>query len=254
MNDFFYSNLKEGQGMKLIICKDYDEASLKASEIVINQIKNKPNSVIGLATGSTPVGLYKKLIEAFNNGEISFKQVSTFNLDEYLGISHDHPESYHAFMRENLFKYVDILEKNIHIPCSDLKNADENVLKYTKALQKVQVDIQLLGIGTNGHIGFNEPGSSFDNETFAVALTEQTRHDNLRFFNSIEEVPTHAVTMGIKTIYRSKKIILMATGLTKADAIYGMLKGPITPDLPASALRNHPDLVVIIDELAASKL
>jgi len=240
--------------MKLVICKDYDEASLKASEIVINQIKNKPNSVIGLATGSTPVGLYKKLIEGFKNGEISFKQVTTFNLDEYLGISHNHPESYHAFMRDNLFKDVDIQEKNIHIPSSDLKNAEKNALNYTKALQKVQVDIQLLGIGTNGHIGFNEPGSSFDNETFAIALTEQTRHDNLRFFNTIEEVPTHAVTMGIKTIYRSKKIILMATGLTKADAIYGMLKGPITPDLPASALRNHPDLVVIIDELAASKL
>ena len=240
--------------MELIICKNYEEVSQKASEILIEQLIRKPNSILGLATGSTPVGLYNKLIEAYKRGQVSFKNVITFNLDEYLELDRRHPESYFSFMHKNLFNHIDINEDNIHLPNNNIKTLEGDIKTYNDLLKLHQVDVQVLGIGSNGHIGFNEPGSPFENETFATKLTEQTRNDNLRFFNHIDEVPRSAVTMGIGTIMRSKKIVLIATGLNKADAIFKMLKGPITTALPASALRNHPNLAVIVDELAAKNL
>lgn len=240
--------------MQLIICKDYEEVSHKASEIVIKQLQANPKSILGLATGSTPIGLYKDLIKAYKEGKISFKEVKSYNLDEYLGIDRSHPESYYSFMHTNLFNHVDMKEENSHLPKNNLLTVEHDIKAYNQALQKDKIDIQILGIGTNGHIGFNEPGSPFENETFAVDLTEQTRQDNLRFFNNLDEVPKRAVTMGIKTILRSKKIILMATGKNKANAIYQMMKGPVTTKLPASALQKHPDVVVIVDQAAASLL
>lgn len=240
--------------MQLIICEDSEEASLKASEIVIQQLQKKPKTVLGLATGSTPIGLYNKLIDAYKKGKISFKDVVSYNLDEYLGIDRNHKESYYQFMHTHLFDHIDIKKENTHLPNNTLPT-DEHVIKaYNEALGKTKIDIQILGIGANGHIGFNEPGSPFENETFAVDLTEQTRRDNLRFFNHIDEVPKRAVTMGIKTILKSKKIILMATGKNKAEAVYKMIKGPVTTELPASALQKHPDVVVILDRAAACLL
>lgn len=240
--------------MQLIILKDYEEVSQKASEIVIEQIKKNPKSILGLATGSTPLGLYQNLVKAYQKHEISFKEIKTYNLDEYLGILRSHPQSYYTFMHENLFDHIDIKEENVHVPNNNLETVNDDILAFTEALHHDIVDIQILGIGTNGHIGFNEPGSPFENETFEVKLTETTRQDNLRFFNHLDEVPKRAVTMGIKTILNSKKIIIMATGKGKADAIAKMIKGPITTEVPASALQMHPNVIVIIDRDAASKL
>lgn len=240
--------------MQLIICEDSDEASLKASEMVIEQLQKHRQSTLGLATGSTPLGLYKNLISAYKKGIITFKDVVSYNLDEYLGMDRHHKESYYQFMHTHLFDHIDIKKENTHLPNNNLATVEQDIKAYNEALLRTQIDLQILGIGGNGHIGFNEPGSPFENETFAVDLTEQTRRDNLRFFNHIDEVPKRAVTMGIKTILRSKKIILIATGKNKADAIYKMVKGPVTPSLPASALQEHPDVVVILDKEAASLL
>lgn len=240
--------------MQVIICRDYQETSHKASQLVIDLLKRKPKSILGLATGSTPIGLYEDLVKAYQNGEISFKDVITYNLDEYLGLNRSHPESYYSFMHRNLINYIDINEDNVHLPNNSPDTVEADTQAYTELLKKHHPDIQILGIGANGHIGFNEPGSPFENETFMVDLTEQTRLDNLRFFNHIDEVPKRAVTMGIKTIMRSKQIIIIATGLSKADAVLKMIKGPVTVDVPASILQRHPNVVVILDDLAASKL
>ncbi len=240
--------------MKIIVCKNHEEVSLKASELVINQLKSKANSVLGLATGSTPIRLYELLVDAYQKKEISFKDVVSFNLDEYIGIDRLHPQSYYQFMQRNLFGLVDIKKENIHIPNNEVKNNEEIAKLYIEELSKQQIDLQILGLGTNGHIGFNEPGTPFGNQAFVVELNEQTRKDNMRFFDSLEEVPKHAVTMGIKDIMQSKQIILMASGAEKAEAVYKMIRGEVCKKLPASVLQLHPNVVVIIDELAASKL
>ena len=234
--------------MKVIVVKNYDEMSKKAAEIFIEQLKNKPNSILGLATGGSPVGTYKELIKAYNNGEISFKDVKTYNLDEYCGIDINHPQSYYYFMHDNLFNHVDIKEENVHIPSARGENIAKQCADYNEALHSVEIDIQLLGIGSNGHIAFNEPGTSFDQETFIVELTEKTRQDNKRFFNSIDEVPTHAMTMGIKNIMQAKSIVMLISGASKKETVEKLLKGPITESFPASILHNHPDVTVIIDE------
>lgn len=240
--------------MKIIKCKDYNEVSQKASEILVEQLKQKSKSVLGLATGSTPIGLYQKLIEAYEKKEISFKDVISYNLDEYIGIDRNHPQSYYQYMYTNLFSKVDMKDEHIHIPNNDISKIDEQAEAYNKDLKKHAIDVQVLGIGSNGHIGFNEPGTPFGNETFIVELDEQTRKDNMRFFNSIDEVPKYAITMGIKNIMRSKQIILLASGKEKADAIYKMINGEVTEDLPASILQLHPNVVVIVDEKAGSKI
>lgn len=240
--------------MKIIICKNYDEVSKKAASIVLKEMKKKPDLNIGLATGSSPIGLYKNLIEAYKKNKISFKDVTSYNLDEYIGIDRGHPQSYYSFMHENLFKHIDIQDENIHVPENDSSRIDELAADYNKKLHEHQLDIQILGIGSNGHIGFNEPGTPLGNETFIVSLDEQTRIDNSRFFNSIDEVPKYAITMGIKNIMYSKKIVLIAAGKEKAKAVYKMIRGKVTKSFPASILQLHPDCTVILDEASAAKL
>ncbi len=240
--------------MQVIKCKDYEEASKVASEIFIEAIKQNPSITLGLATGSTPIGTYKNLIKAYNEGKISFKDVKTYNLDEYVGLPLEHPETYYNFMHTNLFDHVDILEENVHVPFADKNNMEESCKKYSEMLNNTTVNIQLLGIGANGHIGFNEPGTSFDQETFIIELTQKTREDNKRFFNSIDEVPTHAITMGIKNIMNAEKVVLVATGENKKEAVKKLLSKEITTSFPASVLHNHKDVIIIIDEAAAKLL
>ena len=238
--------------MKIIVVKDYEEMSQKCADIFIEQLKKKPNSILGLATGGSPVGAYKKIVEAYNKGEIDFKNVKTYNLDEYCGISILHPQSYYYFMHDNLFNHVDIVEDNVHLPSASGENFDKQCEAYNDMLHQVEIDIQLLGIGSNGHIAFNEPGTPFELETHVVELTDKTRQDNKRFFNSIDEVPTHAMTMGIKNIMQAKSIVMLISGKNKAETVKNLLTGPITEQFPASILNKHSDVTVIIDEDAYS--
>ncbi|NLM32791.1 MAG: glucosamine-6-phosphate deaminase [Acholeplasmataceae bacterium] len=240
--------------MKVIKVKDYNELSKVACEIFVEEIKKNPSLTLGLATGSTPIGLYQNLIKEYEKGNISFKDVKTFNLDEYCGLERSHPQSYYTFMHENLFSKIDINLDNVHLPRTDGTDLEKLANEYNELLLQNQIDLQVLGIGSNGHIGFNEPGTSFDQETFVVELTQKTREDNKRFFNSIDEVPTHAITMGIKNILAAKKIVLLASGKAKAEAIYKTVKEQPTPDVPASALQLHPDVTIIVDEEAGALL
>jgi len=240
--------------MQIIICKNYEEVSKKAAAMIVKEMIVKPDLILGLATGSSPIGLYENLIEAYDDELISFKDIKTFNLDEYIGIDRSHPESYYSFMNEHLFKHIDIRQENINIPNNDITKIDTLAKEYNDLLFGNQRDIQILGIGSNGHIGFNEPGSSLSNQTFIVELDEQTRMDNSRFFGSFEEVPKYAITMGIKNIMYSRKIVLIASGKHKANAVYNMAFGDIDTKVPASILQLHPDCKVIIDEDAASLL
>lgn len=233
--------------MNLVICEDYDSASKFVADIIGDSIKLNPNITLGLATGSTPIKVYEYLINKYNDEEISFENVKTFNLDEYIGLPITHPESYYSFMHRNLFDHINISEENIHIPSNNIKKCDE----YNSLLNENKIDLQLLGIGSNGHIGFNEPGTPFDQETFIVSLTAKTREDNKRFFNNIDEVPTKAITMGIKNILDSKRIILMATGENKALAVERLFKGGIDESFPASSLKKHNDVTIVVDKEAA---
>lgn len=238
--------------MKVIKVKNYEELSKVASDIFVEQIKNNSNSTLGLATGSSPIGMYQNLIKEYNAGNISFENIRTFNLDEYCGLPSNHSQSYYTFMHENLFSKVDIKEENIHLPKAEGDDLEKLANDYNELLSKNNIDLQVLGIGSNGHIGFNEPNTPFDQETFVVKLAEKTRQDNKRFFNSIDEVPTHAITMGIKNIMAAKKIVLLASGKGKAEAIYNLVKGPKTPSFPASVLQDHPNVTIIVDEEASS--
>lgn len=240
--------------MQIYIVKDYEEVSKKAASFIIKEMIVKPDLILGLATGSSPLGLYQNLIEAYQKDLITFDQVKTFNLDEYIGIDRNHPQSYYSFMNEHLFKHVNIKPQNINIPDNDSSRIDELAKEYNDRLFGNQRDIQIMGIGVNGHIGFNEPGSSLSNMTFIVELDEQTRKDNSRFFDCLDDVPKYAITMGIKNIMYSKKIILIASGKHKAEAVYQMAYSDIDTKVPASILQLHPDCKVILDEDAASLL
>ena len=236
--------------MKISVCENYDERSNKAFEVIKEQVVAKPDSVLGLATGSSPVGMYKDMIKDHKENGTSYKDVVTYNLDEYVGIDRNDPQSYYTFMNENLFSGIDIDPKNTHVPYGNTK---EDCEKYEDSVNGV--DIQVLGIGQNGHIGFNEPGTPFDEPTHIVDLTENTREANARFFdNDINKVPAQAITQGIGTIMKAKKILLVANGANKADAVKAMIEGPVSVECPASVLQNHPDVVVVIDKEAASKL
>ncbi len=238
--------------MEVIICKDYDEASAKAYEVMKEVISAKDDATLGLATGSTPIGLYKNMIKDHKENGVSYAKCHSFNLDEYVGIDRNHEQSYYTFMHENLFNHIDIKEENINLPYGDDQAACD---AYEKAMDGYKIDIQVLGIGANGHIGFNEPGTSFDSLTHIVDLQEKTISDNARFFNNdMNLVPKKAITMGIATIMKAKKVLLIATGANKADAVYGLVKGEVTESLPASILQRHPDVVVVVDEAAASKI
>lgn len=240
--------------MKIIKVKDYKELSVEASKIIANLLKEKNDAVLGLATGSTPIGLYQNLIKLYQNNEISFEHVKSFNLDEYCGLPKNHKESYYTFMHRNLFDHVDMKEENINIPSSEGDDLEALCKQYNDLLNSTSIDLQVLGIGSNGHIGFNEPGTSFEQETFIIELAEKTRQDNARFFNSIDEVPTHSITMGIKNIMQAKQILLLASGKGKAEAIKKLVEGEITENFPASVLKKHSDVIVIIDEEAAALL
>lgn len=240
--------------MKIIRVKDYEELSKMAAEIVADRVRNKPDACLGLATGSTPLGMYQNLIEMYQKGEISFKDVKTYNLDEYCGLEKTHPQSYFTYMHKKFFDHIDISENNINLPEGDTDNHEEACMRYNEQLNNDQIDLQILGIGGNGHIGFNEPGTPFAQETFVVKLAEKTRNDNKRFFNSIDEVPEFAITMGIKNILQAKEILLLASGKGKAEAIKKLVEGEMTVDFPASALKEHANVTVIIDEEAASLL
>jgi glucosamine-6-phosphate deaminase len=238
--------------MKIIRVKDFTELSLEGTKIVGELIKNNPQATLGLATGFSPVGLYQNLVKMVQNKEISFKEIKTYNLDEYCELPKSHPESYYSFMHRNLFSHVDIKEENVHIPSSEGQDMQKNCDDYNELLHRATIGLQLLGIGGNGHIGFNEPGTPFDKETFVVKLTERTRQDNKMFFKEEEEVPHYAITMGIKNIMQAKKILMLISGKGKAEAVKRLLSGEITPDFPASILHKHPDVTIVIDEPAAA--
>jgi glucosamine-6-phosphate deaminase len=241
--------------MEIIICKDSNEVAQCAASIITNVIRLKPTSVLGLATGSTPVKLYKELIHRYEAGEVSFKKVVTFNLDEYVGIPSTNSQSYRYFMNTNLFKHIDIKITNTHLPDGNAKDPMKEGPAYERKIKKAKgVDLQVLGIGANGHVGFNEPTSSIGSRTRIKALTEQTIRDNSRFFGEGEHQPQLAITMGIQTILEAKRVILLATGASKAKAIATAAEGPMSAMCPASALQLHPHATFIIDEEAASQL
>ncbi len=240
--------------MKVIVVKDYEEMSLKAFEVMSEVVKNKPNAVLGLATGSTPIGLYKNMIKDHKENGTSYKNIKTVNLDEYAGLDYSSDQSYVYFMRSNLFDHIDIDLKNTNIENGKATDRQAECDRYNKLLEEMQQDIQVLGIGSNGHIAFNEPGTPFGSVTHIVDLAESTIKDNSRMFASIDEVPRQAFTMGLKNIMNAKKVLILANGANKAKAVYGLVKGEVTENLPASVLQLHPDCVVIADESAASLL
>ncbi len=239
--------------MKIRHAKDYDDMSRKAANIISAQIILKPCSVLGLATGSTPIGAYRQLIEWYEKDDVDFSEVITYNLDEYRGLSHDNPQSYHYFMRENLFDHVNIDLANTHVPDGSNLDADEACSTYDAMVSAAGgIDLQLLGIGNNGHIGFNEPDDVFSKGTHCVDLTESTIKANSRLFDRIEDVPRQAYTMGVQNIMHARSILVIANGEAKAQAVYDMCYGPVTPRVPASILQLHSNCTVIADEAALS--
>jgi glucosamine-6-phosphate isomerase len=241
--------------VEIIKVKDYEEMSEKAANIVIEHMKSLKRPVIGFATGSTPIGLYNCLVKKYQQKEVSFKNATTFNLDEYVGLPKENKNSYHYYMHENLFQHIDIQPENVHIPNGMAEDLEQECMTYDRLISKNKIDIQILGLGLNGHIGFNEPGTSFKSRTHIVKLDQSTRKANARFFQSIDEVPTKAITMGIETIMESKKILLLVSGKKKADALARLLgNSDISEEFPASILRQHNDVTVIADEEALKKI
>jgi glucosamine-6-phosphate deaminase len=241
--------------MRIIVVDNYEEMSKRAALTIASQVTLKPNSILGLATGDTPLGMYRELIKLYNKSEVDFREVRTFNLDEYYGLKREDPQSYYSYMINNLFNHINIKRENINVPSGMAKDVSEVCKEYENKIKEAGgIDMQVLGIGGNGHIGFNEPDVNFEAETHLVNLDEQTIEANSRFFHSIKDVPVKAISMGIKTIMSSKKIILLANGISKAEAIEKALKGKINPSIPASILQLHNDVTVIIDKEAASGL
>lgn len=241
--------------MKVFISANYDEMSEAAARVIIEQLKAKPTSVLGLATGTTPIGLYKNLVSAYKAGTISFAQAQSFNLDEYRGLSGDHNQSYRYFMQQNLFDHVDIQGARTHVPDGSLSDAAAACTAYENAIEEAGgIDLQLLGLGHNGHIGFNEPSDSFPVETHCVTLTESTINANSRLFNSADEVPREAYTMGIGTIMKARKVLMVASGTDKAQIVHDVVSGPVVPQVPASILQLHPDVTIVVDADAGALL
>ena len=242
--------------MKIIRAKDYQDMSHKAANIIAAQVTLKPNCVLGLATGGTPVGAYADLVERYNKGDLDFSEVTTVNLDEYRGLPKEHPESYWSFMHRNLFDHVNVPAESIHLPDGTNPDAEDACKQYNEVIHSVGgIDLQLLGLGHNGHIGFNEPGDAFELETHCVDLTAATIEANKRFFDGNEDlVPKQAYTMGIKTIMQARKVLVVVNGKGKAEAVKAMITGPVTPACPGSILQLHPDCTVVADEEALSLL
>jgi glucosamine-6-phosphate deaminase len=241
--------------MKVIVTKNYDELSKVAAKEMAEIVKNNPSAILGLATGGSPIGMYKELIRMNKDGAIDFSKVTTVNLDEYVGLSGEHPQSYRYFMNDNLFNHINIDKKNTYVPNGLAKDIEEECKSYdSKIAQLGGTDVQLLGIGNNGHIAFNEPDEALVSGTHLTNLTEDTIKANARFFDSIDEVPKTALTMGLGGIMKSKKIIVIASGESKAEAVKLMVNGKISTSMPASMLQMHRDVVVIVDEEAAKLL
>ena len=244
--------------IRIYAAENYEEMSEKAARIIAAQVILKPECVLGLATGSSPVGTYQRLVERYRAGKISFAGVTTVNLDEYKGLSGAHDQSYRCFMQHNLFDHVDVRPECTHVPNGLAEDAQAECARYDAFVRSLGcADLQLLGVGRNGHIGFNEPCGEFVVPTgppHGWDLTESTIEANARFFISRDEVPRQALTMGIGVIMGARKIVMVASGADKADAVYGMVKGPVTPQLPASILQLHPDVTLVADRAALSKL
>ena len=239
--------------MRVIRTSSYDHMSDRAADIIAAEMILNPECVLGLATGSTPIGTYQRLVHKFDQGVIDFSKVRTYNLDEYRGLSHDDPQSYHYFMNDNLFSHVNIATENTHVPDGSNPDAQAACTEYDQMVADAGgCDLQLLGIGNNGHVGFNEPCDHFPKGTHCVDLTESTIQANSRLFASIDEVPRQAYTMGIGTIMSAKRVLVVANGEVKAEAVRAMIEGPITPDCPASILQLHPDCIVVADDAALS--
>ena len=237
--------------MKVVV-GDNKTISKQIAEEFVKQVNAKPNSVLGLATGTSPLDVYVNLVKANKEGRVSFKNVATFNLDEYIGLEGTHNQSYRYFMNDNLFNHIDIDKKKTHVLLG-VGDYMAYANQYDNEIASFGgIDLQILGIGSDGHIAFNEPGTPFDSLTHVAELTESTIKDNSRLFNDISEVPTKAVTMGLKSIMNAKKIVLIATGKNKAQAIYNLLKGPMTEEVPCSILQKHPDCTIYVDEDAYS--
>ncbi|HJC56669.1 MAG TPA: glucosamine-6-phosphate deaminase [Candidatus Eisenbergiella intestinipullorum] len=241
--------------MRIIKARDYNDMSRKAANIISAQIIMKPDCVLGLATGSTPIGTYKQLVEWYNKGDLDFSEVTSVNLDEYKGLSRDNDQSYYYFMNENLFSHVNIRRERTHLPNGMEPDSEKACAEYNAVIASVGgIDLQLLGLGHNGHIGFNEPADSFELETHCVDLTESTIEANKRFFASYDDVPKQAYTMGIKTIMQAKKVLVVVSGKDKAAIVKEAFFGPVTPRVPASILQLHSDAIVIADEAALSEI
>jgi len=241
--------------MQVIIKDTYEGMNRESAEIIRDAIHLKPNLVLGLATGSTPIGTYRELIRMYEAGELDFSKVITFNLDEYVGLPTTHKQSYYYFMHENLFNHININPMNVHVPSGVVTDFNRYCQWYEDEIKKAGgIDLQVLGIGSDGHIGFNEPGTSLASRTSVVTLTEETIRDNSRFFDHEEDVPRFAITMGVGTIMEAKHCLLLANGIKKADPVAALVEGPITSQVTASALQMHPNATVIVDSSAASKL
>ena len=239
--------------MLLIEAKDYNDMSRKAANIISAQVIMKPHAVLGLATGSTPVGAYKQLVEWYNKGDLDFANVTSVNLDEYKGLSPENDQSYRYFMNTNLFNHVNINKERTFVPNGLEPDSEKACAAYNEIIRSVGgIDLQLLGLGHNGHIGFNEPAPEFPKETHCVALTESTINANSRLFDSADDVPREAYTMGIGTIMAAKEILVVANGADKADIVRRAFFGPVTPEVPASILQFHPNVTVVVDKEAAA--
>lgn len=241
--------------MQIYRAKDYEDMSRKAANIIASQVVLKPDCVLGLATGSTPIGAYKNLVEKYEQGDLDFSQVTTVNLDEYKGLPRENDQSYYYFMHDNLFDHVNVKPENTHLPDGTKEDANEECARYEELIRSLGgQDLQLLGLGHNGHIGFNEPDAIFEKATHCVDLQESTIEANKRFFASADDVPKQAYTMGIGTIMQAKKILIIVSGEDKADIVRDAFFGPVTPRVPASILQMHSDVTLVADEAALSKI
>ena len=241
--------------MQVYVAESYADMSRKAANILSAQVILKPDTVMGLATGSSPVGTYQQLIEWYKKGDLDFAQVRTVNLDEYAGLAPEHSQSYRRFMQENFFDHINIPRESTHVPNGLAPDLEAECRRYNQVIQSLGgIDIQLLGMGHNGHIGFNEPGQAFELETHVVDLTDNTIEANARFFASRDEVPRQAITMGIKSIMQAQRIVMVVSGADKADMVRAAFAGPVVPQVPASILQMHPNFILVGDKAALSKL
>ena len=239
--------------MKILVCKDYEELSRKSAEIIVSQVNQKKDSVLGLATGGTPVGMYKELVKSYREGKVDFGKVITFNLDEYYGVDHENINSYHYYMNTNFFDHVNVERKNINIPNGMSKDIEKECREYDEKIQNMGgIDLQVLGVGLNGHIGFNEPAKELMSGTHITDLTKETINANARFFEDISQVPTRAITVGMATILRSKKIVVLINGKNKSKIFDKITGKKITTQIPATLLQLHPDVTIVVDEQAAT--